>query len=530
MRSGCSCCSAASSPPSRCCSSRWPPSGCRSRCSARCSTSSRRSTCSSAGSSTTSRCRLDRLVGLRPGLGGAGRDHRRPAAPGGAGAGRAGRRAHARRAAVSLPAPCAAPSCPPAPLAALAVAACGGPPSSGDFRARPRTFIEDEDSELTAQFGGPFTDATCEEPADTTIGTTVHVHGHRPRRRDGAVPGRDRRRQRDRRRGRRPPGPRRRARPSRHDAGHDRRRLTSGPPSIWAGSCSASGDDPAQTPLVGDESRPDWGRDVRSPAAPQQRAVEDRVRGRRRRRRGGGRRRCTAARRTRPVATALSRSPTARRSTSGGSSPRAAAQATSRRKKSVLRRRIGLRRSFSSGWRWVSPAAPTTKAASVGSSRVEHRDGVEHGDELAGQRVVVGDGHLERREHPVVHRLVHRRVQLGLRREVVVQRRAGQTAGLGQRPVRRAVVAVAGERQHRHVEDPLAGRRRVLVAWPAHAGRGVPRGLTNRSSRAHRREATPRRRPDRRRGTAASPDATASARAITTASACPATTAQSARW
>ena len=55
--------------------------------------------------------------------------------------------------------------------ARLAIGACGGPPGTDDFRNEAETFIEDEGGELSAQFGGPFTDATCDEPAETAIGT-----------------------------------------------------------------------------------------------------------------------------------------------------------------------------------------------------------------------------------------------------------------------------------------------------------------------------------------------------------------------
>ncbi len=60
---------------------------------------------------------------------------------------------------------------PACAAALLAAGACGGPPGSDDFRGEAESYIEDENSQVSEQFGGPFTDATCDEPTATAIGT-----------------------------------------------------------------------------------------------------------------------------------------------------------------------------------------------------------------------------------------------------------------------------------------------------------------------------------------------------------------------
>jgi hypothetical protein len=57
-------------------------------------------------------------------------------------------------------------------LAAAGIVACGGDPTTGDFRDEAEEFIEDDEGELATQLENTFTDAECAEPASTDIGTT----------------------------------------------------------------------------------------------------------------------------------------------------------------------------------------------------------------------------------------------------------------------------------------------------------------------------------------------------------------------
>lgn len=57
-------------------------------------------------------------------------------------------------------------------LAVFGIAACGGDPSTGDFKNEAEDFIEDDDGELAAEMQNTFTEAECAEPASTDVGTT----------------------------------------------------------------------------------------------------------------------------------------------------------------------------------------------------------------------------------------------------------------------------------------------------------------------------------------------------------------------
>jgi hypothetical protein len=55
-------------------------------------------------------------------------------------------------------------------LAVLGVAACS--PDKGDFKNDAEGFIEDDDGEVETQVGVALSDATCDDPASTDVGTT----------------------------------------------------------------------------------------------------------------------------------------------------------------------------------------------------------------------------------------------------------------------------------------------------------------------------------------------------------------------
>ena len=55
-------------------------------------------------------------------------------------------------------------------LALFGVTACS--PDEGDFSGEAEDFIEDEDDDVAAQLQTTFSDAECEEPADTEVGST----------------------------------------------------------------------------------------------------------------------------------------------------------------------------------------------------------------------------------------------------------------------------------------------------------------------------------------------------------------------
>jgi hypothetical protein len=57
------------------------------------------------------------------------------------------------------------------PLAALALAACGGAPDTKDFADKAASFIEGQMAEASTLNGLTFTDAVCDEPASTKSGT-----------------------------------------------------------------------------------------------------------------------------------------------------------------------------------------------------------------------------------------------------------------------------------------------------------------------------------------------------------------------
>jgi hypothetical protein len=54
-------------------------------------------------------------------------------------------------------------------LAVLGVAACS--PDKGDFKNDAEGFIEDDDGEVETQVGVALSDATCDDPASTDVGT-----------------------------------------------------------------------------------------------------------------------------------------------------------------------------------------------------------------------------------------------------------------------------------------------------------------------------------------------------------------------
>ena len=94
---------------------------------------------------------------------------------------------------------------------------------------------------------------------------------------------------------------------------------------------------------------------------------------------------------------------------------------------------------------------------------VQPRRRVEHGGVLGDERVVVDDGLLELAEDAVEHRLVDRCVELRLGGEVVVDRRAGEAARLGDRAVRGRLVAITGEQLDGGLEDPRPGLGGIMV-------------------------------------------------------------------
>jgi Domain of unknown function (DUF4333) len=55
-------------------------------------------------------------------------------------------------------------------LAVFCAAACS--PDEGDFKNDAEGFIEDDDGEVESQIGVALSDATCEDPASTDVGTT----------------------------------------------------------------------------------------------------------------------------------------------------------------------------------------------------------------------------------------------------------------------------------------------------------------------------------------------------------------------
>jgi hypothetical protein len=59
---------------------------------------------------------------------------------------------------------------PLAGLAVLGAAACS--PDKGDFKNDAQGFIEDDDGEVEKQIGVALSDATCDDPASTDVGTT----------------------------------------------------------------------------------------------------------------------------------------------------------------------------------------------------------------------------------------------------------------------------------------------------------------------------------------------------------------------
>lgn len=55
-------------------------------------------------------------------------------------------------------------------LALVGVAACS--PDEADFASEAESFIEDEDDDVATEMGMTFSDADCEEPSSTDVGTT----------------------------------------------------------------------------------------------------------------------------------------------------------------------------------------------------------------------------------------------------------------------------------------------------------------------------------------------------------------------
>jgi hypothetical protein len=55
-------------------------------------------------------------------------------------------------------------------LAILGIAACS--PDEGDFKNDAEGFIEDDDGEVEGQLGVALSDATCDDPASSDVGTT----------------------------------------------------------------------------------------------------------------------------------------------------------------------------------------------------------------------------------------------------------------------------------------------------------------------------------------------------------------------
>ena len=88
--------------------------------------------------------------------------------------------------------------------AVVAVGACGGNAGPGDFASEAEDFIEGELAENDTLGGLTFTDAECDEPASTDVGTTyscvavgsdgqtysfaVSIDGERSLRIDGMAP------------------------------------------------------------------------------------------------------------------------------------------------------------------------------------------------------------------------------------------------------------------------------------------------------------------------------------------------------
>jgi hypothetical protein len=57
-------------------------------------------------------------------------------------------------------------------LAIFGIAACS--PDEGDFKNDAEGFIEDDEGEVEGQLGVALSDATCEDPASSDVGTTFN--------------------------------------------------------------------------------------------------------------------------------------------------------------------------------------------------------------------------------------------------------------------------------------------------------------------------------------------------------------------
>ena len=57
-------------------------------------------------------------------------------------------------------------------LAVFGIAACS--PDEGDFKNDAEGFIEDDDGQVESQLGVALSDATCDDPASSDVGTTFN--------------------------------------------------------------------------------------------------------------------------------------------------------------------------------------------------------------------------------------------------------------------------------------------------------------------------------------------------------------------
>ena len=112
-------------------------------------------------------------------------------------------------------------------------------------------------------------------------------------------------------------------------------------------------------------------------------------------------------------------------------------------------------------WRARSSGTPTTKPAMEESRWLISTAASSAADEACGEVGVRHDGLLEDVVDHHLHLLVDRDVEVGLGGEVVVDRAGGDPDVLGDVLVGRGVVALAGERPPRRVQDLLAGLGRV---------------------------------------------------------------------
>jgi hypothetical protein len=62
-------------------------------------------------------------------------------------------------------------------LAGSLLVACGGDPGTGDFQDEAESFIESDEYAESPNVGQAFTDAECEEPASTDVGTAYTCTG-----------------------------------------------------------------------------------------------------------------------------------------------------------------------------------------------------------------------------------------------------------------------------------------------------------------------------------------------------------------